>query len=47
MAVARSWFHGIALDQFGQAIVTPGSFILGLVTSALGGWLVGYVLATG
>lgn len=46
MSIARSWFHGIALDRFGGAVVTPASFVLGLLTATVGGWLVGFVFAS-
>lgn len=46
MTFARSWFHGIALDRFGSAVVTAPSFVLGLVTATGGAWLVGYVFAS-
>lgn len=45
MFVAQSWFHGLDLSKISNFSVTPGSFILGLVTSTIGGWLIGYVFA--
>ena len=45
MAVAQSWFHGLNLSKISGFSVTPGSFILGLVTSTVGGWLIGYIFA--
>lgn len=45
MSVAQSWFHGLNLSKISGFSVTPGSFVLGLVTSTVGGWLIGYVFA--
>ena len=45
MSVAQSWFHGLNLSKISGFSVTPGSFILGLVTSTVGGWLIGYIFA--
>ncbi|KKS22410.1 hypothetical protein A3A55_03845 [Candidatus Roizmanbacteria bacterium RIFCSPLOWO2_01_FULL_40_14] len=46
MTIAQSWFHGLDLSKIYTSNVTVGSFILGLVTSTTGGWLIGYVFAT-
>lgn len=45
MSVAQSWFHGLELSKVSGWNLSVGSFILGLVTSAGGAWLVGYVFA--
>lgn len=45
MTVAQSWFHGLDLSKISAFNVTLGSFILGLVTSMGGSWLIGYVFA--
>lgn len=45
MSVARSWFHGLALSNVSGWDLTLGSFILGLLTSTGGAWLIGYVFA--
>lgn len=45
MSIAQSWFHGLNLSKISGFSVTPGSFVLGLVTSTIGGWLIGYVFA--
>lgn len=46
MSVAQSWFHGLELSKVSSWNLSLGSFVLGLVTSAGGAWLVGYVYAT-
>jgi len=45
MTIAQSWFHGIQLTQISELNFTFGSFILGLATSTIGTWLVGYLFA--
>lgn len=45
MTVAQSWFHGLDLSRISALNVTLGSFILGLVTSTIGAWLVGYLFS--
>lgn len=45
MSVAQSWFHGLDLSKISAFNVTPGSFVLGLITSTAGAWLIGYVFA--
>lgn len=44
-AVAQSWFHGITLSQLESWNLTIGSFILGLVSSTITAWVVGYLFA--
>ena len=46
MSVAQSWFHGLEFSKVSSWNLSLGSFILGLVTSAVGAWLVGYIFAT-
>ncbi len=46
MTVAQSWFHGLDLSQISTFNVTVSSFILGLITSVGGSWLIGYIFAT-
>lgn len=46
MSVAQSWFHGLDLGKISGFSSTPGSLILGLITSVAGGWLVGLVFAS-
>lgn len=43
--IAQSWFHGIQLTQISELNLSLGSFILGLVTSTIGAWLIGYLFA--
>lgn len=45
MSIAQSWFHGIQLTQISELRLTSGSFVLGLVTSMIFAWLVGYLFA--
>lgn len=44
-AVAQSWFHGIALSQLETWNLTVSSFVLGLVSSAITAWVIGYLFA--
>ncbi|MCR4263460.1 MAG: DUF5676 family membrane protein [Candidatus Roizmanbacteria bacterium] len=46
MNIAQSWFHGVELSEISELTITVSSFILGLVTSTAGGWLLGYVFAS-
>lgn len=46
MTIAKSWFHGIDLSKIYYQNITPGSLVLGFVTSIVGAWLVGYLFAT-
>ncbi|KKR72294.1 MAG: hypothetical protein UU81_C0044G0013 [Microgenomates group bacterium GW2011_GWC1_41_8] len=46
MSVAQSWFHGLELSKVSSWNLSMGPFILGLVTSVISAWLVGYVFAT-
>lgn len=45
MTIAQSWFHGIQLTQISELDLTFGSFVLGLTTSTISAWLVGYLFA--
>jgi len=45
LRIAQTWVHGLDLSRMMGFDVTFGSFIFGLITSTLGGWLVGYVFA--
>lgn len=42
-AIASSWFHGIQLSNAGSWDLTMSSFILGLVSSAVSAWVIGYI----
>ena len=46
MSIAQSWFHGIQLTQIPELNLSLGSFVLGLTTSTIGTWLVGYLFAS-
>ena len=46
MSIAQSWFHGLELSSVSGWNLSLGSFILGLVTSTGGTWLVGYIFAS-
>lgn len=44
-AISRAWMHGVAFER----VATPfagGTFILGLVTATIGGWILGYIFAS-
>ena len=45
MTIAQAWFHGLELSKVSGWNLSLGSFILGLVTSSGGAWLVGYLFA--
>lgn len=42
-AIAQSWFHGIELSKLGAWDLTMSSFILGIISSAVTAWVVGYI----
>ena len=43
--LAQSWFHGVELSRMMTWNATPSAFFLGLISSTLFGWIVGYVFA--
>lgn len=43
--IAQSWFHGIELSKLGAWNLTVSSFFMGLVSSTLTAWVVGYIFA--
>ncbi len=45
MTITQSWFHGLEIGKVSGWNLSLGSFVLGLVTSAGGAWLIGYVFA--
>lgn len=45
LGIARTWFHGVSLTEVASAGITPGSFVLGLVSAMVGGWVLGYLFA--
>lgn len=44
--IAQSWFHTIGLNTLSGWNLSAGSFILGLVSSSLSAWLIGYIFAS-
>lgn len=44
-AIAQFWFHGIALSRLNSWNLTTESFILGIVSSTITAWIVGYIFA--
>ena len=45
-AIAQSWFHGMELSKLGSWNLTMLSFVLGLISSAVTAWVVGYIFVT-
>ena len=43
--VAQSWFHGIQLTQLGTWNLTFSNLLLGVISSTVLAWLVGYLFA--
>ena len=43
--IAQSWFHGIELTKMNSWNLSVGSFLLGLISSVITAWLVGYLFA--
>lgn len=42
-AIAQSWFHGIELSKAGTWNLTASAFFLGLISSFVIAWIVGYI----
>lgn len=42
-AVAQSWFHGMAVTQISAEALTLSSLILGLISSAVSAWIIGWI----
>ena len=42
-AIAQSWFHGIELGRLGAWNLTAQSFILGIISSTVTAWVIGYI----
>mgnify|MGYP001589630869 CR=1 FL=1 len=42
-AIAQSWFHGIEISKSGAWNLTMSSFLLGLISSTITAWIVGYI----
>ncbi len=45
LAIGQSWFHGIDISKISALNLSTESFILGIISSTVGAWLVGYVYA--
>lgn len=45
-SVGQSWFHGITLTQKGAWSLTSSAFMLGLISSTVFAWFVGYLFAS-
>lgn len=41
--IAQSWFHGIAFSKLDSSSLTMNSFILGIVSSTITAWIIGYI----
>lgn len=46
LAIARSWFHGIDIGKIAAVNLSSESFVLGIVSTVISAWLVGYLFAT-
>lgn len=46
MSIAQSWFHGLEVSKASGWSLSIEAFILGLITSTTGAWLVGYTFTT-
>lgn len=42
-AVVQSWFHGIELSKLSTWNLTTSVFVLGLVSSTITAWVIGYI----
>ncbi|MDO8573482.1 MAG: DUF5676 family membrane protein [Candidatus Daviesbacteria bacterium] len=42
-SIAQSWFHGIELGKAGAWNLTFGSFVLGLISSTITAWIIGFI----
>lgn len=41
--IAQSWFHGIQLNQLNSWNLTATSFTLGLISSTITAWVIGFL----
>ncbi len=46
VAIVRSWFHSMDLVKSGAWDTTVSSFILGLISSVVTAWVVGYIFVS-
>ncbi|HLC94640.1 MAG TPA: DUF5676 family membrane protein [Patescibacteria group bacterium] len=44
-AIGQSWFHGIVLNRLDTSSLTMTSFIVGLISSTIAAWIIGYIYA--
>lgn len=44
--VAQSWFHGIELSRLDVWSLSFSSFVLGLISSLITAWVIGYIFAS-
>lgn len=44
-AIGQSWLHGIALTQLGTWNLSTSTFVLGLISSTIFAWIIGYLFA--
>ena len=42
-AIAESWFHGIEISKLGAWNLTMSAFVIGLISSTITAWVVGYI----
>lgn len=45
LSIAQTWFHGIDISRISALNLSVESFILGIITTTAGAWVVGYVFA--
>ena len=45
-AIAQSWLHGIELSQLEAWNLTFVSFVLGIISSTITAWIIGYLFIT-
>lgn len=45
LAISQSWFHTAQVQTGANWNLSPGMFILGLISSSISAWLVGYLFA--
>ncbi|KKQ29872.1 MAG: hypothetical protein A3H17_01740 [Candidatus Levybacteria bacterium RIFCSPLOWO2_12_FULL_37_14] len=41
--IAQSWFHGIGFNKLSAESLTMSSLLLGLISSTITAWVVGYI----
>jgi hypothetical protein len=44
-SIAQSWLHGIELTKLGTWNLTLSTFLVGLISSIVTAWILGYVFA--